>query len=108
MADPKNAAKAPAPKPAKAPPAPATETPAEETNGNGREKKPCPITKSEFRASAPAAVQLGSTVLLKKEFATGTLGYFAQISTTIVVDGKPVKVSGNAQLYVPNSKEAGE
>lgn len=73
-----------------------------------KDKKACPITKTQFREKAPNAVSAGNVALLKKEFATGTLGYFAQISVTVEVDGVPVKLTGNAQLYVPNSKEAGE
>lgn len=70
-------------------------------------KKECKITKKQFRDSAPAGVNV-STVAIKKEFGTGTLGYYAQVAVDIMVDGVPVKLTGNVQLYVGNSKEAKE
>lgn len=70
-------------------------------------KKDCKITKKQFRDSAPAGVPV-QTVAIKKEFTTGTLGYYAQVSADIMVDGVPVKLIGNVQLYVSNSKEAKE
>lgn len=75
-----------------------------ETGRNAGEKG-CPITRAQF-AKAPAAVNLPAVALIKKEFSTGTLGYFAQIDMVVEIDGIPVKIKGNAQLYIPNSKEA--
>ena len=72
--------------------------------GRGKDKE-CPITREEF-GTAQEAVKLSETLLSKKEFATGTLGYFGQISAIVTINGKPVKLTGNAQLYVPHSKEA--
>ena len=76
--------------------------------GRGKEKgeKKCVITRDQFRQHAPAAVTVPATVATKKEYATGTLGYFAQVSMVVEVDGVPTKMTGNCQLYVANSKEA--
>lgn len=69
-------------------------------------KKECVITKKQWDAKAPAAVTVPATIATKKNFSTGTMGYYAQVSAVIEVDGVPVKLTGNCQLYVANSKEA--
>lgn len=76
-----------------------------ETGRNGGVKA-CPITRAQFQTKAPAAVTLPATALVRKEFSTGTMGYFAQIDMTVEVDGVPVKMKGNAQLYIANSSDA--
>lgn len=76
-----------------------------ETGRNKGEKK-CPITRAQFD-EAPATVELPAQILQKKVFATGTLGYFGQVSFMVNVPGVgPVKLTGNVQGYVPHSKEA--
>lgn len=84
-------------------------TDAETGRGNG-EPKGCAITRAQFEKDAPAAIQLPATVVIKKTFSTGTLGYFAQIEVVIPglvgEDGQPVKAKGNAQLYIAKSAEA--
>lgn len=72
------------------------------------EPKPCLITRTQFREKAPVAVEVPASAVMKKEFTTGTMGYFGQISVTVMIDGTPVKLTGNMQLYVPNSKDAKE
>ena len=76
-----------------------------ETGRGGKAEKECPITREEFD-TAQDALKLSETLLSKKTFATGTLGYFGQISAIVTINGKPVKLTGNAQLYVPHSKDA--
>jgi len=92
------------PKPPAKPEQPKPTEPAATTEGNG---KACLITRTQFRESAPAAVQIND-VIKKKEFATGTLGYYGQITVVVTVDGVPMKLRGQAQLFVDNSKNAVE
>jgi hypothetical protein len=106
MADETKTATKPSTKPAAKPSA---EEPAPKTKAapkdEAAEEKECAITKKQFKTGAPAAVKIEG-VAMKKEFATGTLGYFGQISVTIEVDGVPVKMNGQVQVFVPNSKNA--
>lgn len=68
------------------------------------EKKACVITRAQFQ-KAPMAIKVECAVI-KKEFESGTLGYYAQISTTVEIDGLPVKMNGQVQLFIANSKDA--
>lgn len=68
-------------------------------------KTECPVTREQFK-SAPPAVVIDKVALLRKEFSTGTMGYFTQIEATVEINGVPVKMKGNAQVYIANSKEA--
>lgn len=93
----------------------AAETGADKVPGTkaAEEKKACPITKTQFTNEAPAAVQVANVVMTKKVFAPdkdgkSTLGYFAQVQVTIIVNGEPVKLNGNCQVYVANSKNAAD
>lgn len=83
--------------------APAATEPKPETNGKA---KTCVITRQQFREKAPAAIEVKDVLPVKKEFETGTLGYFTQVSAVVHIDGVPVKMNGMCQLFIPNSKEA--
>lgn len=77
------------------------------------EAKPskCAITKTQFRKGAKplrASVNGTETVANVKEFASGTLGWFANGSTVVEIDGIPTKVTYQIQLFVANSKNAAE
>lgn len=67
--------------------------------------KPCPVTRKEFKDSAPDTITV-TFVLNKREFDTGTMGYFAQHDETVDIAGKKVKVKGSMGLYIANSKGA--
>jgi hypothetical protein len=81
-----------------------TETKAE-SNGE-KAKKECVVTRSQFRDKAPAAVQVTNVVAVKKEFESGTMGYYTQVTAVVEIDGVPVKMNGQCQLFIANSKDA--
>lgn len=71
----------------------------------------CAITKGQFRKGAKpmrASINGVETVANVKEFASGTLGWFANGSTVVEIDGVPVKVTFQIQAFVANSKDAAE
>ncbi|MBL8693830.1 MAG: hypothetical protein JNJ88_06990 [Planctomycetes bacterium] len=70
----------------------------------------CPVTRAEFLAKAePVKIEIGGTIILadKKEFSTGSFGWYANGKATVMVDGKPVPVQISANLTAIGSKEAG-
>lgn len=57
----------------------------------------CPITREQFREKAPASLTLmlpdGQTVLCeKKEFSTGSFGYYPLNKPVLTVDGLPARL----------------
>lgn len=75
------------------------------------DKPKCPITRRQFRADAkPLVVTVAGSQLTAavKEFATGSLGWYAGDKVTVVIDGVPVRVQVGINLTVVNSKDAVE
>jgi len=71
-------------------------------------KSSCPITRADFVAKAkPVTVMINGATLLaeKKEFSTGSLGWYLNGKTTIDVDGTPVTVQIGLNLTIVGSKE---
>jgi hypothetical protein len=72
-------------------------------------KSPCPISKTQFLEKAePVKVMLASSEINadKREFSTGSFGWYYNGKTTIMVDGKPLAVQIGMNLTVVGSKEA--
>lgn len=69
----------------------------------------CPVTRKQFRDKAPAGIKITldgkDQVALKKEFSTGSLGWFANEKITVEVDGVPCKVQVGINLTLVGSKE---
>ncbi len=77
--------------------------------GRRMAKSPCPITKTQFLEKAEAVkITIGSTELVadKREFSTGSFGWYHNGKTTIMVDGKPLSIQIGLNLTVVGSKEA--
>ena len=72
-------------------------------------KNPCPVTKSQFleKAEALKIVINGQELLAdKREFATGSFGWYLNSKVNVSVDGKVVAVQCGMNLIVVGSKEA--
>jgi hypothetical protein len=71
-------------------------------------KTSCPITRAEFREKAqPVRVTIGDQHLEaeRKEFSTGSLGWYLNGKTNIEIGGKRVSVQIGLNLTVVGSKE---
>ena len=71
-------------------------------------KTACPISRDEFRAAAkPVPVTIAGTPLTAgvKEFSTGSLGWYLNGKTTIMIDGTAVEVQIGVNLTIIGSKE---
>ena len=72
-------------------------------------KSPCPVSKTQFLEKAEAVkVAIGGNEMIadKREFSTGSFGWYYNGKTTIMVDGKPLSVQVGMNLTVVGSKEA--
>ncbi len=72
-------------------------------------KSPCPISKSQFLEKAePVKVTINGQEMIadRREFSTGSFGWYINGKTTITVDGKPLSVQIGMNLTVVGSKEA--
>ena len=72
-------------------------------------KTVCPITKGQFREQAkPVNVVINGVPLIGevKEFSTGSLGWYLNGKTTILVGETPVSVQIGLNLTIVGSKEA--
>ena len=72
-------------------------------------KSPCPVSKTQFleKAEAIKVVINGQEIIAdKREFSTGSFGWYHNGKTTIMVDGKPLSVQVGINLTVVGSKEA--
>jgi hypothetical protein len=72
-------------------------------------KSPCPISKTQFLEKAESVkITLGNAELIadKREFSTGSFGWYHSGKVTILVDGKPLSVQVGLNLTVVGSKEA--
>jgi hypothetical protein len=74
-------------------------------------KTTCPITRAQFRAKAqPVTVTIGTQQLEaeRKEFSTGSLGWYLNSKITLEVDGVRVPVQVGLNLTIVGSKELPE
>jgi hypothetical protein len=72
-------------------------------------KSPCPISKTQFLEKAePVKVSIGGSEMTadRREFSTGSFGWYFNGKTTVTVDGKPLAVQVGLNLTVVGSKEA--
>ena len=72
-------------------------------------KSPCPVSKTEFLEKAEhVKLTIGNNEIIadKREFSTGSFGWYYGGKTTIMVDGKPLSVQVGLNLTVVGSKEA--
>jgi hypothetical protein len=72
-------------------------------------KSPCPISKTQFLEKAePVKIVIGASEIIaeRREFSTGSFGWYHNGKTTIMVDGKPLAVQIGLNLTVVGSKEA--
>lgn len=72
-------------------------------------KAPCPVSKTQFLEKAePVKIMIGNNEIIadKREFSTGSFGWYYGGKTTIMVDGKPLSVQVGLNLTVVGSKEA--
>jgi hypothetical protein len=73
-----------------------------------RVKPTLPITREQFRTAAkPVTVVINGKELTapRKEFSTGSLGWYLNDKMTIEVDGQPVTVQIGLNLTIVGSKE---
>jgi hypothetical protein len=72
-------------------------------------KSPCPLSKTQFIDKAePVKVVVNGQELVadKREFSTGSFGWYYNGKINITVDGKPLSVQLGLNLTVVGSKEA--
>ena len=72
-------------------------------------KSPCPLSKTQFLEKAESVkITIGNTEIVadKREFSTGSFGWYYNGKVNITVDGKPLSVQVGLNLTVVGSKEA--
>jgi hypothetical protein len=72
-------------------------------------KSPCPLSKTAFidKAEPVKVVVNGQEIVAdKREFSTGSFGWYYNGKINITVDGKPLSVQVGLNLTVVGSKEA--
>jgi hypothetical protein len=72
-------------------------------------KSPCPLSKTQFIEKAePVKLAINGQELLadKKEFSTGSFGWYYNGKVNVMVDGKLLSVQVGMNLTVVGSKEA--
>jgi hypothetical protein len=72
-------------------------------------KSPCPISRAQFIEKAePVKLSINGQELVadKREFSTGSFGWYYNGKVNIIVDGKPLSVQVGLNLTVVGSKEA--
>src|SRR5262245_66558664 len=72
-------------------------------------KSACPVSKTQFLDKAEAVkIVIGNSELVadKREFSTGSFGWYHNGKISITVDGKPLSVQVGINLTVVGSKEA--
>ena len=72
-------------------------------------KSPCPLSKTQFIEKAePVKVVINGQELIadKREFSTGSFGWYFNGKINIMVDGKPLSIQVGLNLTVVGSKEA--
>ena len=74
-------------------------------------KTTCPITRAAFLEKAEALkidVNGFPMVAERREFSTGSFGWYVNGKATVTVDGKPLSVQVGMNLIVVGSKEQKE
>jgi hypothetical protein len=72
-------------------------------------KSPCPVSKTQFIDKAePVKIVINGQEIIadKREFSTGSFGWYYNGKITIPVDGKPLSIQIGLNLTVVGSKEA--
>ena len=72
-------------------------------------KSPCPVSKTQFLDKAePVKIVIGNSELIadKREFSTGSFGWYYNGKINVMVDGKPLSIQVGLNLTVVGSKEA--
>ena len=72
-------------------------------------KTSCPVSLTQFLEKAePVKLMIGNSEIVadKREFSTGSFGWYYNGKTTITVDGKSLSVQVGLNLTVVGSKEA--
>jgi hypothetical protein len=72
-------------------------------------KSPCPVSKTQFieKAESVKVVINGQELIAdKREFSTGSFGWYHNGKINITVDGKPLSIQVGLNLTVVGSKEA--
>jgi len=72
-------------------------------------KSSCPVSRTEFLEKAePVKVIINGQELIadKREFSTGSFGWYYNGKINVTVDGKPLSVQLGLNLTVVGSKEA--
>ena len=72
-------------------------------------KSPCPISKTQFLDKAEAVkITIGGAEIIadKREFSTGSFGWYHNGKTTITVDGKPLSIQIGLNLTVVGRKRS--
>ena len=72
-------------------------------------KSPCPLSKTQFIEKAePVKLVINGQELVadKRDFSTGSFGWYYNGKVTVTVDGKPLSVQVGLNLTVVGSKEA--
>jgi hypothetical protein len=72
-------------------------------------KSPCPLTRAQFLEKAePVKITINGQEIIadRREFSTGSFGWYYNGKVNISVDGKPLSVQIGLNLTVVGSKEA--
>jgi hypothetical protein len=72
-------------------------------------KSACPLSKTQFLEKAePVKVVINGQEIIadKREFSTGSFGWYFNGKITVQVDGKPLSIQVGLNLTVVGSKEA--
>jgi hypothetical protein len=72
-------------------------------------KSPCPVSRTQFleKAEAIKVVINGQEIIAdKREFSTGSFGWYYNGKISVSVDGKPLSIQVGLNLTVVGSKEA--
>jgi hypothetical protein len=72
-------------------------------------KSPCPVSRTQFLEKAePVKVSINGQEIIadKREFSTGSFGWYFNGKISVTVDGKPLSIQVGLNLTVVGSKEA--
>ena len=72
-------------------------------------KSPCPLSRTQFLEKAEAVkVSINGQEIIadKREFSTGSFGWYYNGKISVTVDGKPLSIQVGLNLTVVGSKEA--
>lgn len=73
-----------------------------------KNKTVCPVTRKQFMEHAPTLkITIGDREFkaVRREFSTGSLGWYVNDKMDIEIDGKPVTIQLGLNLTVVGSKE---